>query len=49
MEDAYFHQSHLEKKQDYGHEAVGVMLSCNDLWDELLLLDFCASLQFAHL
>lgn len=29
--DAYFHQSHLKKKQDYGHQAVAVMLSCNGL------------------
>ena len=25
IEDAYFHQSHLKKKQDYGHQAVAVM------------------------
>ena len=31
IEDAYFHQSHLKKKQDYGHQAVGVMLSCNGM------------------
>ena len=31
MEDAYFHQSHLKKKQDYGHQAVGIMLSCNGI------------------
>ena len=31
IEDAYFHQSHLKKKQDYGHQAVGVMLSCNGI------------------
>ena len=31
IEDAYFHQSHLKKKQDYGHQAVGVVLSCNGL------------------
>lgn len=29
IEDAYFHQSHLKGKQDYGHQAVAVMLSCN--------------------
>jgi hypothetical protein len=29
IEDAYFHQSHLKSKQDYGHQAVSVMLSCN--------------------
>jgi hypothetical protein len=29
IEDAYFHQSHLKRKQDYGHQAVAVMLSCN--------------------
>jgi len=31
IEDAYFHQFHLKKKQDYGHQAVAVMLSCNGL------------------
>ena len=31
IQDAYFHQSHLKKKHDYGHQAVGVMLSCNGL------------------
>lgn len=31
IENAYFHQSHLKRKQDYGHQAVGVMLSCNGL------------------
>jgi len=31
IEDAYFHLSHLKKKQDYGHQAVGIMLSCNGL------------------
>ena len=31
IEDAYFHQSHLKKKQDYGHQAVAVMLSCNGI------------------
>ena len=31
IEDAYFHQSHLKRQQDYGHQAVGVMLSCNGL------------------
>lgn len=31
IEDAYFHQSHLKGKQDYGHQAVGVMLSCNGI------------------
>lgn len=31
IEDAYFHQSHLKGKQDYGHQAVAVMLSCNGL------------------
>ena len=29
IQDAYFHQSHLKKRQDYGHQAVAVMLSCN--------------------
>ena len=31
IEDAYFHQSHLKKKQDYGHQTVAVMLSCNGI------------------
>ena len=31
IEDAYFHQSHLKGKQDYGHQAVVVMLSCNGI------------------
>lgn len=31
IEDAYFHQSHLKKKQDYGHQAVAIMLSCDGL------------------
>ena len=31
IEDAYFHQSHLKKQKDYGHQAVGVMLSCNGI------------------
>lgn len=29
IEDAFFHQPHLKKKQNYGHQAGGVMLSCN--------------------
>lgn len=29
IEDAYFHMSHLKGNTDYGHQAVGVMLSCN--------------------
>ena len=31
IEDAYFHQSYLKGKQDYGHQAVSVMLSCNGI------------------
>ena len=31
IENAYFHQSHLKGEQDYGHQAVGVMLSCNGI------------------
>lgn len=31
IEDAYFHQSHLKKQQDYGHQAVSVMLSYNGI------------------
>ncbi len=29
--DAYFHQSHLKGKHDYGHQAVAIMLSCNGI------------------
>lgn len=29
IESAYFHFSHLKRQQDYGHQALGVMLSCN--------------------
>lgn len=29
IESAYFHFSHLKRQQDYGHQAVSVMLSCN--------------------
>lgn len=31
IEDAYFHQSHLKGMQDYGHQAVAVLLSCNGI------------------
>ena len=31
IEDAYFHQSHLKEKQNYRHQAVTVMLSCNGI------------------
>ena len=31
IEAAYFHFSHLKKRQDYGHQAVAVMLSCNGI------------------
>ncbi len=31
IEDAYFHFSHLKKKQDYGHQAISIMLSCNNI------------------
>ena len=31
IEDAYFHQSHLKRKQDYGYQTVAVMLSCNGI------------------
>lgn len=31
IEDAYYHQSHLKGRQDYGHQAVSVMLSCNGI------------------
>jgi hypothetical protein len=31
IEDAYFHFSHLKRKQDYGHQAVAIMLSCNGI------------------
>ena len=31
IEAAYFHQSHLKVRQDYGHQIVSVMLSCNGI------------------
>ena len=31
IEAAGFHFSHLKRKQDYGHQAVGVLLSCNGI------------------
>ena len=31
IEDAYFHQSHLKGKPDYGHQAVAILLSCNGI------------------
>ena len=31
IEAAYFHQSHLKGCQDYGHQVVSVMLSCNGI------------------
>ena len=31
IDDAYFHYSHLKRSQDYGHQAVSVMLSCDGL------------------
>lgn len=31
IEAAYFHQSHLKVCQDYGHQAVSVMLFCNGI------------------
>lgn len=31
IEAAYFHQSHLKGCQDYGHQEVSVMLSCNGI------------------
>lgn len=31
IEAAYFHQSHLKGCQDYGHQMVSVMLSCNGI------------------
>lgn len=31
IEAAYFHQSYLKDRQDYGHQVVSVMLSCNGI------------------
>lgn len=31
IKDAYFHQSHLKGKQDYGHQVVAFLLSCNGI------------------
>ena len=40
IEDAYFHQSHLKGKQDYGHQAVAVMLSCNGIENAVVFLSY---------
>ncbi|MEH2951675.1 hypothetical protein VV089_01540 [Candidatus Merdisoma sp. JLR.KK011] len=40
IEDAYFHQSHLKGKQNYGHQAVAVMLSCNGIDDAVVLISY---------
>ena len=41
IEAAYFHFSHLKGKQDYGHQAVGVLLSCNGITlnDSIIMYD----------
>lgn len=31
IEAAYFHQAHLKGGQDYGYQAVSIMLSCNGI------------------
>ncbi len=31
IQDASFHYSHLKRKQDYGHQAVSMLLSCNGI------------------
>lgn len=31
IQDAGFHYSHLKRKQDYGHQAVSLLLSCNGI------------------
>ncbi len=31
IDSAYFHFSHLKRKQDYGHQAISIMLSCNEI------------------
>jgi len=31
IQDAYCHYSHLKRGKDYGHQAVGIMLSCGEL------------------
>lgn len=31
VESAYFHQSHLKKKQDYRHQTISIMLSCSGI------------------
>lgn len=41
IEAAYYHQSHLKKQQDYGHQAVGVMLSCNELSLNYAIVLYC--------
>lgn len=38
IENAYFHQSHPKGKQDYGHQAVVAMISCNGIDNAVILL-----------
>ena len=41
IEAVYYHQSHLKKQQDYGHQTVGVMLSCNELSLNYAIVLYC--------
>ena len=41
IEAVYYHQSHLKKQQDYGHQAVGVMLSYNELSLNYAIVLYC--------
>ena len=35
-----FHQSHLKGKQNYGHQAAAVMLSCNGIENAVVLISY---------
>jgi len=54
IEDAYFRQSYLKGRQDYGHQVVAVMLSCNGIvlnyamvmYDSAIRLSSCQNHAF---
>ena len=51
IEGAHFHYSHLKKRQDYGHQAVGVLLACNGLvfnYDFILYDKTCSKIEIVR-
>ena len=48
IECAYFHYSHLKRQQDYGLQAVGILLACNGktfLYDIILYDKTCSKIE----